>query len=571
MKYFDWLELKTLKLKQYIEITNDNVKTLTFPKITDVITEEEYEPLKLSQKVFSFNLFFKYDANFKHTYTYIFGLIFNYKIFLYGLSKGYFSGYKFRVYTDKKSFFMNKTAVFYLMMLKKVEKELLSSIETNKINYNWLEIILCNYNDETEPSVITALRFLPIFEGCECHSRDLDFRLSSYDIELIRIFDGTDYPFYSHSEIGYNALMGGCIGGNILKNFKSKETNKINENIFKFYTPECFIAFIIICKNMFNVKFGLDEFVLRFYFSLLSDTYLENILIFGRNMLRYIRPYIFNYYFCIQKTRGLQNPYFDTVVSGINFTNKLFEIIDNKKNVFTPLIMDFKNEDTNYNIYEQYNFLSDDYKTSYGVMTNGTYKYDSFIDSEIKYNIDLKDINPKYIHPILYPFVTEETDFIRNYNSIKFNREPFINIIKRVNDNVEIKSIPIDSIIKLRNSTIIYEKNFIPKISCDEILNKTATNLKFIFFTKSKIIFTLIFNSDDKNRYEFKNNSICGLGKRFLDTIEPDTNVCQFYTTDDLVFFNKDGVTFDPFKISGGFYHKYLKYKSKYIKLKNKK
>lgn len=555
MKYFDWLDLKTLKLIKYIENPTDE-------KITDVTIEDEYEPRKLSQKIFSFNLFFKETP--KYNYTYIFGLIFNYKIFLYGLSKGHFKDYKFRVYVDKKSFIENENIVFYLMMLKKLEKDF--SLELDKVNYNWLEIIMCSWNDSTDQSFIMTLRFLPIFEGCECHSRDLDFRLSSYDIELIKRFDESEYPFYFHSVFGViNPILGGCVGGNIKKRFLRKRVNNINENIFKFYTPECFIAFIIICKNMFIAQFGFDEFVFRFYMSLLSDTFLENVLLFGATNVDFVREYLHPYIYCIMKNSYNTRVFYpvETSIIGIDFSTKIFNgpldnsIVNGKFYSVSPLIKDFKLKfDSELTIKEQTDYLTNDYNPVVYWID------DTYFDKKINYKLM---IDSEVAIKTYEGSTCKKHPYITNSKLSDSIQEPLSDIIERIKDTVSICSINKNYTIKLKDGTIIYNEKLIPLHKCEKILNKTSLQFKFIRFIKSRLVFIFILNSDDEGKYVFLDNKVCGFGKRFIDTHKPDENTCIFYNIDDLELFD------DKTKTGGNFnyYEKYIKYKNKYLKLRD--
>ena len=347
MKFYDWIELKTIKLNKKI-ILNESEPDIFNIKNTD-IEEIEYEPKMLSQKVFSFSLFFKYDEEMKFNMTYIYGLIFNYRMFL-KFYREYFEGYKFRVYIDRDTFYENPFYLFYLAYLKNLENELLNSTE---INYEHIEIITCNLTDKTLNKVITpTFRFLPVFEGCECHCRDLDFRLTYYDVELIKIFNESKYPLYFISKPNFNPTLAGGFGGNIKNNFKIH--NKVNKNLLKLFNPLGFFALVIMYSSLLNVAFGFDEFVLRQYFDMFATRFCENYLIFGTVDVTKLAYYVRTHLMCINQLE----PYYDNYyIFGVDMKQVLYPELQRMFKIF-PQLLDYKLDFYSSNIKDQFVYLN---------------------------------------------------------------------------------------------------------------------------------------------------------------------------------------------------------------------
>jgi hypothetical protein len=348
MKFFNWLELTQLELTKPIGIDGSELK---FP-ITlnrDGITEIEYKAETLSKKVFSFCLYFKYYKDNSYVLTYILGLLFNYRLLLFNKKRNPSDDYKFRVYIDKKSFYSNKDLFFYLSYLKFLEMEILKS---KKINYEWLELILCEIKEpDYNKSMLMCFRFIPLFEGCEFHSRDLDYRFSTYDYELINIYNNQKYPLYFCSStkngVGFNPFLGGCWGGNINKLFSIRSDSSFNEKVLKFFTPKAFIAICLIYNNLFNITFGIDELILRFYVDLLSDTYIDNCMVFGKQFINIMSCYMAHQYICtnkIQKFDGMN------LIYGYNFFSRINMLLNEPNTVFCLVTFKFDELATIYNI-----------------------------------------------------------------------------------------------------------------------------------------------------------------------------------------------------------------------------
>jgi hypothetical protein len=338
MKYFNWLELTRLKLTKQIELDGMDLKfPISLNK--DCIEEVDYKPEELSKKVFSFCLYFNYYADGSYVLTYILGLLYNYRLLLLNKSMNHKDDYKFRVYIDKKSFYENKSLYFYLSYLKKLEIEILSN---KTIDYEWLELILCdikelNYNK----SLLMCFRFLPFFEGCEFHSRDLDFRLSKYDYELIAKYNSEIYSLYFCSSVLekhiVNPFLGGCWGGNINNLFSIRKKSMFNKDNLKFFTSKSFIALCLMYNNLFDITFGIDELMMRFYVDLLSDTYIDNCMVFGKQLVNSMMDYMSKQYICTNKIHNFQGI---NVIYGYNFISPINELIGEPPRCFQ--IVSFK-------------------------------------------------------------------------------------------------------------------------------------------------------------------------------------------------------------------------------------
>jgi hypothetical protein len=611
--------------------------------------------------------------------------MFNYRLFLH--SKSEFPDYKFRVYIDKKSFYENKELIFYLSYLKKLEIELCKS---DKIDYEWLELILCQFtNPEYNKSLLMCLRFLPFFEGCECHSRDLDFRLSSYDIQVIYEFNKLKYPIYFCSYANYNGILnpflGGCWGGNINNMLMIRKDSKFNSQVLKFFSPKCFIAICIIYSNMYNIQFGIDEIILRLYMDLLSDIYIDNCVIFGSQIVNLVREYMANQYICtnkIQKFNGIILIYglsFNTEINIIiegsqcplvtgyrfdelsdilkikteqdihNFLNEpnnglqffrkgkktvlediakfvaddINLMIDGKESYFADTLLDevialkysplehstgtYKPKDDIVTDAKQYNEFYEKIHCDFYSMISSPIRYpnnDKIVSKSIEYSYNEESIN-LFSNNIL-KFNTIENNnkiidrkfnvnriIIPSYNknnfskykiesdeSVKFDSHIFKHEIEREieKDEIQIISIPINSIIKSFDGTIIFDISKVAessKLKCREFINYDSLNNKFIYFTKSKIIFMFIFNSISYDEYVENKDNICGFGKTYLSDLNGKYQKCNFYMLDKLKFYDKDNNEFNPLEIKTGgqsnYYLKYIKYKHKYLLLKNKK
>jgi hypothetical protein len=660
MKYHNWLNLTLLKLKKNIIMDEYNLKLPVELKMEN-IEMIEYEPEKLSKKVFSFSLFFAYDENMNFNQSYIGGLMFNYRLFLYAKSKlKQFLDYKFRVYIDKKSFLKNKFMMFYLAYLKKLEFELLGKEGVDMVDYNYIEIVLCEFDDDDDNVlVLPTLRFLPVFEGCECHCRDLDFRLSSYDIELIKIFDESEYPLYFSSDITVNPFLAGCWGGNINKRFKIFDRNYFNADILKFYTPDSFTAILLMYKNIYISTFGLDEFILRFYIDMLSDSYLENCLVFDYQYITMMRDYMSEKYVCIAKSPLFAHE--SLIVFGYNFTTKYHSFLFDAVN---PLVISFKFSDTPVDEEKLYIFLetiNNGFRGEKHMYDNFflnvdriciqkkenefiplskidivdkkdlTVKtYDNFISILTILNINLyqllnfpiekgntellKSYNMKIIlHPYLYDKL-EKFGFVKGgvmekyrppdldktiekYKTLKFTSKKMKDVIDCVfkNETVRIINVPFETEIKSKSKgSLIFKKDLtikpkasmvvnhifsnistfedkIERLNCSLLFKKNIKMLKFIYFTYSRIVYTYMFNSEDYEEYIKNDDNICFFGEPYTFTLRSKSAKCKFFTIDDLDFFNKNGLKFDPLDVKVGgskYYYKYLKYKSKYLHLK---
>jgi hypothetical protein len=673
MKYYNFIELKTLRLNKKIDM--DSEELMLPVTLTDKDIEEiEYEPDKLSQKVFSFSLWFEYYGTVKKLFdpTYIYGLIFNYRIFLKYHEK--FDGYKFRVYIDKKSFFENPYYLFYLSYLKKLEIELIKSKETN---YEFLELILCDFpSGERFSFMIAVLRFLPFFEGRECHCRDLDFRLSSYDIEIIKIFNDSNYPIYSVSpeQSHVNSFLAGCWGGNLQKKFTVNEKSKINNGIFSFFTVNGLICLSIVYSNLFKDYFGFDEFLLCLYMAMLSDCFLENCLVFGVKYIDFMRDYVSDYYVCANKfDYNTHKQHGEIPIIGQILTNDFFNLLRHYEDFhINPLITSFKlnrnfSRSLIRNQFQQYKFLQNFNNgfTEFNDPNNVTYSdciFDlvgkCFDNKEINSNtlnlldeqlraikpylsgnivdpilkiinldlysfVDSKIFNEPVpfeiltgkrciIHPYFYnhfskPTSIYETDSIISEMSAEqhelylhkhFNTYDFSSLIKTYSTDNEpqIISIPIDSVISY-NGNVIFNIDMIPRNdkfteerlksgalegdlrfseNCYGLTNHT-NKLKFILFPKSRNVFIFIFNSNEFKKY-VSPIKICLFGKPFIHdlTITDVSGECDFFTIDKLEFRDNKNEIFDPLKIGiihkqsgGSYYKKYIKYKNKYLMLRD--
>jgi hypothetical protein len=597
---------------------------------------KDYKPEKLSKKVFSFSLFFTYDNKMNYNKTYIFGLIFTYRLFLYAKKNlNQFIDYKFRVYIDRESFDKNPHKFFYLVYLKKLEIEIMNSV---KEELEYIELILCSFLDKKELFIIPVLRFLPVFEGCECHSRDLDFRLSVYDTEVIKIFNESKYPFYFCSHSGFpflNALLAGCWGGNINNRLKKNIHSNLNNEIFKFFNPEGFFAILKIFSNFFKVKFGLDEIVLKFYIGMLSNVYLENCLTFGSQYINLPSGYIFAY-MCINKSKGKE--YDNRKLQGIEivqdfingepplvasfkltkltavhdeeniniyleqkfhvFFGKIYDpygsLVDNEKEIINNAIRSLNNKmkgkEHNYTD-EQLDCLSKANKVLYDKEINeysivGTLTIDDYIEifnclditpytavtqnSKIFNVIDREDdFGPYLLHP--YLFNNPEKYGLKNDNKriTEYKKKSFTeeNLKKNIDDqkeDIKIITVPIKTKIKNKDTTL-FDINLIAKhedfLDCTEYVKSNVTDLRFIYFTKSKIVYFFIFDSKSFINHD---GSICAFG---TPNLVDDGKLCKFYTIDDLIFIDDNGKIFNPL-VGGNYYHKYLKYKTKYLERK---
>ena len=495
----------------YIENNEDNIKHLFsfcyWNTKQNLSSFDEYEN----------NQELKIDLN------YFINIIINYV-----LIKEYMPEYKIRLYIYDK----NIGALFY--MLNYVFKNI-----DNKI-FDKFEIISCLIKSEFKifdvGFIMSSLRFMPIMENNTIfHSRDMDFIFSPIDYLITKDFENRKCVLYTIRQNSKfinetNPFLAGMIGGNT----SVETTRAVNKYLDSFYN---YYKFILLYQAFYGKeyieKYGdislnsyvIDEFILARFFSYIKDQHNSvntNNLYYSYGNSVYLNKHIIDYFENLATDAGKNKC---TLKLGKKFDMKL---------LFT--------------------------KQTY-------YSYEALLEMDPSTDIKIRRLESTLDLQQLIAKIFDYDYDLTSFTNMWGLRE-ILKVIRR--DLFKYLSM----IDREHNTNDLYYNESCPKPTQQDINNE----IKFMDFCENSSIknlkkLSLVCEDAPNFNYtrKFKTNS----------KIMIEDNSLKFYIDNSLEDFNlkkfdqvnsKFQELFDKLKsLSGGFYYKYLKYKNKYLNLRQLK
>lgn len=425
----------------------------------------------------------------------------------------------------------------------------------NQKNCNDLQKII-NELYQNPMYLLASLRFSPItYPNCEFHSRDLDGRISIYDYAVVHDFIKKPNIFYcigkvqdklkencdlfggmrsndlygnlpsdSSNELGSNLFMAGMIGGNT--NNKIYIDDSVDTYLFDntFMMSHIVCSFLMFCLNLnknsiqknirdinYITKYYYDEVLLNDMIINIGGKFFENIYCYG-NVNSIFKRHIHNIYNRMYK--NLERRYLCGLYVGKKFNNSLEEYCQP-----SPLY-DFKNYPPDIikhlnNFRKAINEVKEYFDTNY-----------SFIDKWLK-----DEPNPFQADYIKFLNIFGDNNKYYNHYKNCGETEAFKVFIKNYFETRDFCS-------DLTHETKkIFDINGCRKINYDtEVKYNIIKLIKIeLHLNNNYILLEIELNSGEKQKLKFENDSYFPVKNN-----------------------NKEG----------GYYYKYLKYKSKYLNLK---